>query len=95
MMSKNRFLLSLLFIGLFLVCSVNANAHTSIRISLGGGPVYYPAPVYYAPMPMRNVMWVPAHQERRWVRGHYVEYVQRGPVWMEDGFGRRGYWRRF
>ncbi len=61
----------------FLLFSVNAFAHTSIRISVGGGPLYYPTPVYYGPpMMAQRVVWVPAHRERRyWVQGHYVEYT--------------------
>jgi len=91
--SKTMFLL-----GLF-VFSLCASAHTSISVSVGGGPVYYPAPTYYGPPAYaRNVVWVPGHQEYQyWVPGHYVEYIAPAPrpemIWMGDEYrGHHGHW---
>lgn len=79
----------LVFIALLLF-SVSAMAHTSISISVGGGPAYYPTPIYYGPPVMeQRIVWVPAHREYRyWVPGHYVEYAtpmfESGRVWAHN-----------
>ena len=61
----------------FLFFTGSAFAHTSIHVSFGGGPVYYPAPRYYSPEPIvQNIVWVPTHVENGyWIPGHYVEYI--------------------
>jgi len=87
---------NILFFLVFLLFSTSAIAHTSFIFNVGR-PVYYPAPVYYAPPTIvRNVVWVSAHSEGGyWIPGHYVEYVAPRPemVWVgERYYRRRGYW---
>lgn len=74
---KLHFILKPFILLSFLVFSMNAFAHTSIHVSFGDGPVYYPAPFYYGPPPMvQNVVWVPTHVENGYlIPGHYVEYL--------------------